>query len=114
MPVDISVGSRLEQRRKTRACTRASRAKSKRRDCRRQGEEERRKNEVEEERKQREREAMPDESEWYARSGARSLSSSFVLPCPALVAVLGHYPPTVGPLSASLSHIRNAHTHTHT
>lgn len=42
--------------------------------------------------REREREGMPDESEWYARSGARSLSSSFVLslrPGPT------HYPPSL-------------------
>lgn len=39
---------------------------------------------------------MPDESEWYARSGARSLSSSFVLslrPGPT------HYPPSLESIS---------------
>lgn len=42
--------------------------------------------------RERERGGMPDESEWYARSGARSLSSSFVLslrPGPT------HYPPSL-------------------
>lgn len=42
--------------------------------------------------REREREAMPDESEWYARSGARSLSSSFVVPLPSASA---HYPPSL-------------------